>query len=110
MGVSECFRQEVGSHGRDTLGIFRVHQFKKIEQFVITSPHDDESWKAMDVMLENAEGFLCAIGLPYQVSPGAVCCARAALCFCSTRSRHLFCRFYRRRRCRRCRRCPLPRL
>ena len=31
-GISECFRQEVGSHGRDTLGIFRVHQFKKVEQ------------------------------------------------------------------------------
>jgi seryl-tRNA synthetase len=31
-GLSECFRQEVGSHGRDTRGIFRVHQFKKVEQ------------------------------------------------------------------------------
>ena len=41
-GVSECFRQEVGSHGRDTKGIFRVHQFKKIEQFVISKP--SESW------------------------------------------------------------------
>ncbi|EDQ88746.1 uncharacterized protein MONBRDRAFT_37346 [Monosiga brevicollis MX1] len=67
VGVSECFRQEVGSHGRDTLGIFRVHQFKKIEQFVICSPHDDISWKLMDEMLANAEDFLKAIGLPYQV-------------------------------------------
>lgn len=67
VGVSECFRQEVGSHGRDTLGIFRVHQFKKIEQFVITSPHNDESWRAMEEMLANAEDFLCALGLPYQV-------------------------------------------
>ena len=36
-GVSTCFRKEVGSHGRDTLGIFRVHQFDKIEQFIVTS-------------------------------------------------------------------------
>ncbi|EGD76936.1 seryl-tRNA synthetase [Salpingoeca rosetta] len=67
VGVSECFRQEVGSHGRDTTGIFRVHQFKKIEQFVITSPHDGESWKMMDEMLTNAEDFLKSLGLPYQV-------------------------------------------
>ncbi len=67
MGVSECFRQEVGSHGRDTLGIFRVHQFKKIEQFCITSPHDGISWKEMESMLGNAEGFLASLGLPYQV-------------------------------------------
>ena len=36
VGVSECFRQEVGSHGRDTRGIFRVHQFKKLEQVSLT--------------------------------------------------------------------------
>ena len=46
-GLSSCFRQEVGSHGRDTRGIFRVHQFEKVEQFVITSPHDDASWKGL---------------------------------------------------------------
>eukprot|EP01147_Barroeca_monosierra_P007697 gene7697-7729_t len=75
VGVSECFRQEVGSHGRDTTGIFRVHQFKKIEQagieltlfFVITSPHDNVSWDMMQEMLNNAEEFLKTIGLPYQV-------------------------------------------
>lgn len=47
-GMSTCFRQEVGSHGRDTRGIFRVHQFEKIEQFVLCSPHDDISWKYFD--------------------------------------------------------------
>lgn len=67
VGMSECFRQEVGSHGRDTLGIFRVHRFKKIEQFVVCSPHDNESWKKMDEMLNNAEDFLKSLGLPYQV-------------------------------------------
>jgi seryl-tRNA synthetase len=48
---------KVGSHGRDTRGIFRVHQFEKVEQFVITSPHDDQSWKIMDEMINNAETF-----------------------------------------------------
>ncbi|GAB4815456.1 hypothetical protein N2152v2_002502 [Parachlorella kessleri] len=67
VGYSTCFRKEAGSHGRDTLGIFRVHQFEKVEQFVITSPHDDESWKALDEMLANAEGFYQALNLPYRV-------------------------------------------
>ncbi len=44
----------------------RVHQFEKVEQFVITSPHDDESWKALEEMLANAEGFYQALGLPYR--------------------------------------------
>ena len=119
-GLSSCFRQEVGSHGRDTRGIFRVHQFEKVrlapwfrslvsgkkiiwikmypqrekiqnlkllqsllidslriivlqfvkfvnnllkhfifqvEQFVITSPHDNKSWEAMDEMIGNAEEY-----------------------------------------------------
>ncbi len=44
----------------------RVHQFEKVEQFVVTSPHDDESWKALEEMLANAEEFYQALGLPYQ--------------------------------------------
>jgi seryl-tRNA synthetase len=66
-GVSECFRQEVGSHGRDTRGIFRVHQFKKIEQFCITSPYGGESWRMMDEMIANAEAFTAGLGLSYQI-------------------------------------------
>lgn len=66
-GLSSCFRQEVGSHGRDTRGIFRVHQFQKVEQFCITSPHDNESWKMMDEMIGNAEGFYQALGIPYRI-------------------------------------------
>ena len=42
---------QVGSHGRDTRGIFRVHQFEKVEQFVICSPFDEESWKCFDEVL-----------------------------------------------------------
>ncbi|KAF8374118.1 sars-1 [Pristionchus pacificus] len=72
-GVSTCFRQEVGSHGRDTRGIFRVHQFEKIEQFVICSPHDNESWKLFDeacffcIMIGNAETYYKALGIAYRV-------------------------------------------
>ena len=67
VGYSSCFRKEAGSHGRDTLGIFRVHQFEKVEQFCITTPGDEESWKAMDEMIHNAEAFYEALGLPYRV-------------------------------------------
>lgn len=67
LGVSTCFRQEVGSHGRDTRGIFRVHQFEKVEQFVLTSPHDDESWKMLDELISNAEEFYQDLGIAYQV-------------------------------------------
>lgn len=66
-GVSTCFRQEVGSHGRDTRGIFRVHQFEKVEQFVLTSPHDNASWQMMDEMIGNAEQFCQDLGIPYRV-------------------------------------------
>lgn len=66
-GLSTCFRQEVGSHGRDTRGIFRVHQFEKVEQFVLTSPHDNKSWEMMDEMIGNAEHFYQALGIPYRI-------------------------------------------
>jgi seryl-tRNA synthetase len=66
-GYSTCFRKEVGSHGRDTLGIFRVHQFDKIEQFVVCSPRDNISWKLMDEMIGASEEFYQSLGLPYRV-------------------------------------------
>ncbi|CAN7976584.1 unnamed protein product [Ixodes persulcatus] len=66
-GLSSCFRQEVGSHGRDTRGIFRVHQFEKVEQFCITSPHDNKSWEMFDEMIGNAEEFCQKLGIPYRV-------------------------------------------
>ncbi|XP_013391151.1 serine--tRNA ligase, cytoplasmic-like [Lingula anatina] len=66
-GISTCFRQEAGSHGRDTRGIFRVHQFEKIEQFCITSPHDGLSWQMFDEMIGNAEAYAQALGIPYRV-------------------------------------------
>ncbi|XP_056638377.1 serine--tRNA ligase, cytoplasmic [Diorhabda sublineata] len=66
-GFSTCFRQEVGSHGRDTRGIFRVHQFEKVEQFCLTSPFDNKSWEMMDEMIENAEEFYKSLEIPYRI-------------------------------------------
>uniref|UniRef100_A0A0D9VQS6 serine--tRNA ligase n=1 Tax=Leersia perrieri TaxID=77586 RepID=A0A0D9VQS6_9ORYZ len=66
-GYSTCFRKEAGSHGRDTAGIFRVHQFEKIEQFCVTSPNDNESWELHEEMIKNSEDFYKEIGLPYQI-------------------------------------------
>lgn len=64
-GVSPCFRKEAGAHGRDQKGIFRVHQFDKIEQFVFTRPED--SWKEHEKMLEIAEEFYQKLEIPYRV-------------------------------------------
>jgi len=64
-GVSPCFRKEAGAHGRDQKGIFRVHQFDKIEQFVFARPED--SWKEHERMLEIAEEFYQNLEIPYRV-------------------------------------------
>ncbi|XP_073856161.1 serine--tRNA ligase, cytoplasmic isoform X2 [Macaca fascicularis] len=66
-GLSTCFHQEVGSHGRDTRGIFRVHQFEKIEQFVYSSPHDNKSWEMFEEMITTAEEFYQSLGIPYHI-------------------------------------------
>ncbi len=64
-GVSPCFRKEAGAHGRDQKGIFRVHQFDKIEQFVFARP--GESWGEHERMLEAAEEFYRSLGIPHRV-------------------------------------------
>ncbi|KAA6411784.1 MAG: seryl-tRNA synthetase [Lasallia pustulata] len=64
-GYSTCYRKEAGAHGKDAWGIFRVHQFEKIEQFLITKPED--SWQAFDDMIGVSEEFYQSLGLPYQV-------------------------------------------
>ncbi|KAG6907529.1 hypothetical protein DXG01_008565 [Tephrocybe rancida] len=64
-GYSTCFRKEAGSAGRDMWGIFRVHQFEKIEQFVITDPKS--SWEMFNTMIGNSEGFYQSLGLRYRV-------------------------------------------
>lgn len=64
-GYSSCFRREAGSHGKDAWGIFRVHAFEKIEQFVLTEP--EKSWEEFDRMIGASEEFYQSLGLPYRV-------------------------------------------
>jgi seryl-tRNA synthetase len=64
-GISPCFRREIGAHGLDTKGLFRVHQFTKVEQFVYCMPED--SWTIHEELLANAEDVFRGLGLPYRV-------------------------------------------
>jgi len=64
-GLSTCFRKEAGSSGKDCWGIFRVHQFEKIEQFCITGP--EKSWDEHEAMLQVCKDFYQSLGLPYHV-------------------------------------------
>jgi seryl-tRNA synthetase len=64
-GISSCFRKEAGSHGRDTLGIFRVHQFEKIEQFIFCNEEDSKDLHQN--ILENAELIYKKLELPYRI-------------------------------------------
>ena len=64
-GFSSCFRTEAGSHGRDTKGIFRVHQFDKVEMFIYS--HPDKSWEEHEFLLKTAEEFYQSLGIPYRV-------------------------------------------
>jgi len=64
-GISTCFRKEAGAHGKDTRGIFRTHQFNKIEQFIFCKPED--SPRLHEELLQNAEEILQKIGLSYRV-------------------------------------------
>jgi seryl-tRNA synthetase len=64
-GISACFRKEAGAHGKDTRGIFRTHQFNKVEQFIFSTP--EQSWKFHEELLQNAEGLIQKLGLPYRV-------------------------------------------
>jgi len=64
-GYSTNFRKEAGKHGKDAWGVFRVHQFEKIEQFVIC--HPEESWKMQEEMIKVSEEFYQSLGLAYHV-------------------------------------------
>jgi len=64
-GVSTCFRKEAGAHGKDQKGIFRVHQFEKIEQFVFAKPED--SWAEHEKMIAVTEEFYQKLEIPYRV-------------------------------------------
>lgn len=64
-GISPCFRKEAGAHGRDTKGIFRIHQFEKVEQFIFCKPEDSPN--EHEKLLANAEEFFQAMKIPYRV-------------------------------------------
>jgi seryl-tRNA synthetase len=65
VGLSPSFRREAGAAGKDTRGMFRVHQFNKVEQFSFTRP--EESWDELERLLANTEEIVQALGLPYRV-------------------------------------------
>ena len=64
-GISSCFRREAGSHGKDTLGIFRVHRFEKIEQFIFCKPEDSNDLQ--EELISNAEKIYNNLKIPYRV-------------------------------------------
>jgi seryl-tRNA synthetase len=65
VGTSTCFRKEAGSHGKDQKGIFRVHQFNKIEQVVFCQP--EKSWEFHEELLQNAKEFFATLGFHFRI-------------------------------------------
>lgn len=65
-GISTCFRKEIGSHGIDEKGLFRVHQFNKIEQFIFCKPENSE--KFHEELIDNAEKIFQKLKLPYRIT------------------------------------------
>lgn len=70
-GLSYCYRREAGTYGKDTAGLYRVHQFQKVEQVVICKADAEESERMMQMILKNSEDFTASLELPYRVV--AVC-------------------------------------
>lgn len=70
-GISTCFRREAGAAGKDTRGLYRVHQFQKVEQVVIATNNPQHTLKMHEELLQNAEELMQALELPYRVV--AVC-------------------------------------
>ncbi|MBP7050549.1 MAG: serine--tRNA ligase [Phycisphaerae bacterium] len=67
VGLSSCFRREAGAAGKDTYGLYRIHQFDKVEQVVVCRNDVEESNKYHAEILANSEGVMKALGLPYRV-------------------------------------------
>jgi len=63
--VSSCFRKEAGSHGKDTKGIYRIHRFEKVEQFVFCKPEDED--KMFEEIIKNQEEIFKLLGIPYRI-------------------------------------------
>ncbi|GCE19640.1 serine--tRNA ligase [Dictyobacter kobayashii] len=67
VGYSPCFRQEAGTYGKDTRGVFRIHQFNKVEQYIICKANHEESVFWFEQLLQNAEELIQELELPYRV-------------------------------------------
>lgn len=67
VALSPCFRTEIGSYGKDTKGLYRVHEFYKVEQVILCEADEKESLGFFEDLQDNAEGILQEFGLPYQV-------------------------------------------
>jgi seryl-tRNA synthetase len=67
-GISPCFRREAGAHGKDTRGLYRVHQFTKVEQVVFCTPEESVAEKMHYELLGNAEAILAKLEIPYRVA------------------------------------------
>jgi seryl-tRNA synthetase len=67
-GISACFRREAGAHGKDTRGLYRVHQFTKVEQVVFCQPDESVAEKHHYELLGNAEAILAKLEIPYRVA------------------------------------------
>jgi len=67
VGLSACFRTEIGSYGKDTKGLYRLHEFYKVEQVVLCEANEQESLGFFEDLQDNSEDILQELGLPYQV-------------------------------------------
>lgn len=66
-GYSSCYRREAGTYGKDTRGLYRVHQFTKIEQVILCEADYDKQYKLHDFLLNNAEEIMQELKIPYRV-------------------------------------------
>ncbi len=66
-GISQCYRSEIGSYGKDTRGLYRVHEFMKVEQVILTEASDEAQQAAFEEMLEPVEELLTQLELPYRI-------------------------------------------
>ncbi|GHO43397.1 serine--tRNA ligase [Ktedonospora formicarum] len=67
VGYSPCFRQEAGTYGKDTRGVFRIHQFNKVEQYIICEADHEVSVRWFEELERNAEELIQALELPYRI-------------------------------------------
>lgn len=65
VGYSSCFRREAGTYGKDTAGLFRLHQFDKVEMFVYS--HPDRSWEELELLLTLEEEIFTELEIPFRV-------------------------------------------